>query len=73
MVLKYSKSRIFAGEVLDILFHVTFSFDWQLCSCKLLDCVITFLCFELIRRGSLLDRRSDRDTIKLDFVMFLVS
>ena len=57
----------------DIFFHVAFSFDWQLCSCKLLDCVITFLCFELIRRRSPLGRRSDRDTSKLGFVMFLVS
>ena len=56
--------------MLDIFFSRDFSFGRQLCPCKLLDCVITFLCFELIRRDSLLDRRSDRDTIKLGFARF---
>ena len=56
--------------LLDISFSRDFSFGCQLCSYKLLDCVITFLCFELIRRGSLLDPQSDRDIIKFGFVRF---
>ena len=56
--------------MLDVFFTRDFSFGWQLCSCKLLDSIITFLCFELIRCGLLLDRRSDRDIIKLGFVRF---
>ena len=43
-------------NLLDIFFFSQdFSFGWQFCSYKLLACVIAFLCFELIMRGSLLN------------------